>query len=42
MRVFWILVILLVLLTVLICYSALVVASRADDEEREMWEHKDE
>ena len=40
MRVFWILVILLVLLAVLICYSALVVASRADYKEREMWEPK--
>ena len=38
MRVFWILVILLVLFAVLICYSALVVASRADEWEREEWE----
>lgn len=40
MRVFWILVILLVLFAVLICYSALVVASRADEWEREEWESK--
>ena len=38
MRAFWILVILLVLFAVLICYSALVVASRADEWEREEWE----
>lgn len=42
MRVFWILVILLVLFAVLICYSALVVASRADEWEREEWEREHE
>ena len=42
MTLFWILVILLVLFFTLICYSALVVASRADERERRLWEEDNE
>ena len=42
MRVFWILVIMLILFADLICYAACVVAGRADDKEREMWEREHE
>lgn len=42
MRTVVILIILLVLFTALICYSALVVASRADEWEREEWERRED
>lgn len=37
MTLFWILLALLLLFATLVCYSALVVASRADEWERERW-----
>ena len=42
MRLLVTLIILLALFAVLICYSALVVASRADEWERKMWEEEHE
>ena len=40
MKLLAILIILLLLFATLVCYSALVVASRADEWEREEWERR--
>lgn len=40
MRILAILILILLTVSVLICYSALVVASRADEREREYWDKK--
>ena len=42
MKTIWILLTLLALFTMLICYSAVVVASRADEWEREYWERRED
>lgn len=42
MKLLAILILLLLLFATLICYSALVVASRADEWEREEWEKRNE